>query len=157
MLSKLGSKMGYVAQQAMNSAQIQITANLKAAASYTAQLKPIAGTLGVYTSLIQKYRDGTITLQEQLKAEKILNDYILKNAASRNAVVQQRVALAKQELNTVKDLNNARENVATNKNLDAGGKAELNFANRGDKIFKDLDAEPSFKGFQKAFKKGPIN
>ena len=153
MLSKLGSKMGYVAQQAMNSAQIQITANLKAAASYTAQLKPIAGTLGVYTSLIQKYRDGTITLQEQLKAEKILNDYILKNSSSRNAVVQQRVALAREELSTVKDLNKAKSNVATNKNLSGGGKAELNFANQGEKIFKDLDSEPGFKGFQKAFKK----
>ena len=153
MLNTLGDKLGIVAAKAVSSAQIQIDANTKAAASYTAQLKPIKGTLGAYTALVQKYRDGTITLQEQMQAEKILNDYILSNASSRNSVVQKRVDLAREELSTVRQVNNAKENVRTNKNLDAGGKAELKFAGRGKKIFENLDKDPSFKGYMKAFKK----
>ena len=153
MLNSLGSKLGMVAAKAVTSAQLQIDANNKAAASYTAQLKPIKGTLSAYTGLIEKYRNGTITLLEQAKAEKMLNDYILSNAGSRNAVVQARVALAREELSTVQQLNVAKSNVTTNQNLDMGGKAELKFAGRGKKIFEDLDKDPSFKGYQKAFKK----
>ena len=123
----------------------------------------IKGIRGEYAKNFNAIKKGKATV-EQLKAANVdLNEYILSRTKQLNAetvkntaLIEKRVAAARREVEVNRELIGLQEQRTVGSGSIQTAEAGKKFSNQQQKIFGDLDKDPSIKGYFKQFKRSRV-
>jgi len=123
----------------------------------------IKGIRGEYAKNFNAIKKGKATV-EQLKAANVdLNEYILSRSKmlddkviKNTALIEKRIEAARRELDVNKQLIGLQQQRTAGSGTIQTAEAGKTFSNQQQKIFGDLDKDPSIKGYFKQFKRSRV-